>query len=224
MSPGDDDFTTAEALASGLMTPSPARVLERTSARAATGEPGTGHRQGRVPGRDWLPRGDRTMAAVAVIRREWVAGVFGVSAVFAAVTALTSFNAPERVWGTFAAVTYAGSAVTAAGVRRPVRGHVLAGGARRGGIAAGLVDRAGHGLSRGRAAARGRRGRPAGAWPHLPRRGAGEPGIAGAVALGSRGRAGARAGRGHEGDRLGRRGGGGRGVCRPPALGRRRPV
>jgi hypothetical protein len=64
------------------------------------------------------------MAAVAVIRREWVAGVFGVSAVFAAVTALTSFNAPERVWGAFAAVTYAVSAVTAAVVRR--RGVSLA--------------------------------------------------------------------------------------------------
>jgi hypothetical protein len=53
-----------------------------------------------------------------VLRREWVAGAFAVSAVFALVTALTSFNAPERVWGTFAAVSYAVSAVTAAVVRR----------------------------------------------------------------------------------------------------------
>jgi hypothetical protein len=53
-----------------------------------------------------------------VIRREWVAGVFAVSAVFALVTTLTSSNAPERVWGTFAAVSYAVAAVTAATVRR----------------------------------------------------------------------------------------------------------
>jgi hypothetical protein len=59
-----------------------------------------------------------------VIRREWAAGVFGGSAVFALVTALTSFNAPERVWGTFAAVTYTVSAITAAVVRR--RGVSLA--------------------------------------------------------------------------------------------------
>lgn len=121
ISPGDDDFTTSGALTSGPMTPSPAPVLERASAPAATGEPGTGHRQGHVPGRDWLPRGGRAMAAVAVIRREWVAGVFGVSAVFAAVTALTSFNAPERIWGAFAAVTYAVSAVTAAAARATIR-------------------------------------------------------------------------------------------------------
>ena len=59
-----------------------------------------------------------------MIRREWVAVVFGVSAVFAAVTALTSFNAPERVWGAFAAVSYAVAAVIAAVVRR--RGVSLA--------------------------------------------------------------------------------------------------
>lgn len=96
------------------MTPPLARVLERTSAPAPVGVPGTGSR----PGRPWFPRGGRAIAAVAVIRREWVAGVFGVSAVFALVTALISFNAPERVWGTFAAVSYAVSAVTAAVVRR----------------------------------------------------------------------------------------------------------
>ena len=58
------------------------------------------------------------------MRREWVAGAIAVSAVFALVTALTSFNAPERVRGTFAAVSYAVSAVTAAVVRR--RGVSLA--------------------------------------------------------------------------------------------------
>jgi hypothetical protein len=53
-----------------------------------------------------------------VFRREWVTGAFAVSAVFALVTALTSFNAPERVWGAVAAVSYAVSAVTATVVRR----------------------------------------------------------------------------------------------------------
>ena len=40
------------------------------------------------------------------------------SAVFALVTALTSSNAPERVWGAFATVSYAASAVTAAAAGR----------------------------------------------------------------------------------------------------------
>lgn len=53
-----------------------------------------------------------------MIRREWVAGAFAGSAAFAIVTALTSSDAPERVWGTFAAVSYAVSAVTAVVVRR----------------------------------------------------------------------------------------------------------
>ena len=96
------------------MTPPLAQVLEHTSAPAATGEPGPS-RPGRTPG--WLPCGDRARAAVAVIRREWVAGAFALSAVFALVTALTSSNAPERVWGTVAAVGYAIAAVTAAMVR-----------------------------------------------------------------------------------------------------------
>ena len=103
------------------MTPPLGQVLEHTSAPAATGEPGPG-RTGRAPG--WLPRGDRARAAFAVIRREWVAGTFAVSAVFALVTALTSFNAPERVWGIFASASYAVAAVTAAVVRR--RGISLA--------------------------------------------------------------------------------------------------
>ena len=89
-------------------------MLEHTST-AATGKPGPG-RPGRLPG--WLPRGGRARAAFALIRREWVAGAFGVSAVFALVAALTSSNAPERVWGIFAAVSYAVAAVTAAVVRR----------------------------------------------------------------------------------------------------------
>lgn len=53
-----------------------------------------------------------------MIRREWVTGAFAVSAAFAIVTALTSANAPERVWGTFAAASYTVCAVTAAVVRR----------------------------------------------------------------------------------------------------------
>jgi glycosyl transferase family 87 len=97
------------------------QVLEHASAPAATGATGPG-RPGRTPG--WLPRGDRARAAFAVIRREWVAGAFAVSAIFALVTTLTSSNAPERAWGTFAAVSYAVAAVTAAMVRR--RGVSLA--------------------------------------------------------------------------------------------------
>jgi hypothetical protein len=95
------------------VTPPLAQVLDHTSAPAGTGEPGPGRqgRTGRPPG--WFPGGDRVRAAFAVIRREWVAGAFAVSAVFALVTALTSFNAPERMWGAFAAVSYAVSAVTA---------------------------------------------------------------------------------------------------------------
>jgi hypothetical protein len=103
------------------VTPPPAQVLGHARAPAATGEPGPGC-PGRTPG--WLPRGDRARAAFAVIRREWVAGVFAVSAVFALVTALISFNAPERVWGAFGAVSYAVSAATAVVVRR--RGVSLA--------------------------------------------------------------------------------------------------
>jgi Glycosyltransferase family 87 len=103
------------------MTPPTARVLERTGVPPPVGEPGNGRRSG--PGL-WFPPEGRASAAVAVIRREWVAGACGISAVFALVTALTSFNAPERVWGTFAAVSYAVSAFTAAMVRR--RGVSLA--------------------------------------------------------------------------------------------------
>ena len=104
------------------MTPPTSRLLERPGAAPPVGEPGSGRRS--RPGRPRLPRGAQGHAAVAVIRREWVAGALGGSAVFALVTALTSFNAPERVWGAFAAVSYSVSAITAAVVRR--RGVSLA--------------------------------------------------------------------------------------------------
>ncbi len=103
------------------MTPPPAQVLEPASTPAATGEPGPG-RPGRAPG--WPPRGERARAAFAVIRREWLAVTFAGSAAFALATTLISVNAPERVWGAFAAVSYAAAAVTAALVRR--RGASLA--------------------------------------------------------------------------------------------------
>ena len=103
------------------MTPPLAQVLEHAGTPAGTGEPGPG-RPGRAPG--WLPRGERARAAFAVIRREWMAVAFAGSAVFALVTTLISFNAPERVWGAFAVVSYAAAAVTAALVRR--RGASLA--------------------------------------------------------------------------------------------------
>src|SRR5262249_40307321 len=139
ISPGDDDLGTAEALASGPMTP-PAPVLERASSPLPVPEPGAGRR--RAGGRPRFRRGGRAMAAAATIRREWVPVVFGGSAVFALVTALTSFNAPERVWGAFASVSYAAAAITAAVVRR--RGPVVR---RRGLTLAGLVN-----LARGPAA------------------------------------------------------------------------
>ena len=102
------------------MTSPPGQVLEPASAPATAGEPESG-RAVRVPG--WLPRGGRAAAAVAVIRREWVACAFAASAVFAAITALTSFNAPERVWGAFAAVSYMVAAAAARG--RGIRLAVL---------------------------------------------------------------------------------------------------
>ncbi len=104
------------------MTPPTTPVLERTGTPPAVGEPSDGRRPG--PGGLWFSRDGRASAAAAVFRREWVAGGFGVFAVFALVTALTSFNAPERVWGTFAAVSYAVAAIAAAVVRR--RGVSLA--------------------------------------------------------------------------------------------------
>src|SRR5262249_17696002 len=135
ISPGDDDFGTAEALASGPMTP-PAPVLERASSPLPVAEPGAGRRQ--AEGWPRFRRGGRAMAAAATIRREWAPVVFGGSAVFALVTALTSFNAPERVGGAFASVSYATAAITAAVVRR--RGPVAR---RRGLTLAGLISLAG---------------------------------------------------------------------------------
>ena len=135
ISPGDDDFGTAEALASGPMTP-PAPVLERASSPLPVAEPGAGRRQ--AEGWPRFRRGGRAMAAAATIRREWAPVVFGGSAVFALVTALTSFNAPERVWGAFASVSYAAAAITAAVVRR--RGPVVR---RRGLTLAVLISLAG---------------------------------------------------------------------------------
>jgi hypothetical protein len=104
------------------MTPPTARVLDRPSAGPPIGEPGNGRRS--RPGWPWFPRGAGGRAAVAVIRREWLAGAFGVFAIFALITALTSFNAPERTWGAVAAVSYSVAAITAAVVRR--RGVSLA--------------------------------------------------------------------------------------------------
>src|SRR5215472_6551572 len=122
ITPGDDDLTPPEAITSGAMTPTQARVLERTATSRSAGELGVpGHplRQGLglLPGRD--------LAAVtlAVIRREWVATLFGLSAIFAVITALVSINAPERLWGEFAAVSYTISAVIAVAARR--RGPTL---------------------------------------------------------------------------------------------------
>src|SRR5262249_17506759 len=135
ISPGDDDFGTAEALASGPMTP-PAPVLERASAPLPVAEPGIGRRQ--AEGWPRFRRGGRATAAVATIGRDWVAVVLGGFAVFALVTALTSFNAPERVWGAFASVSYAAAAITASVVRR--RGPVVR---RRGLTLAVLISLAG---------------------------------------------------------------------------------
>jgi hypothetical protein len=56
--------------------------------------------------------------ALRVIRREWLTALFGLSAIFAVVTALISLQPPERLWGELAAVSYATSAVIAASFRR----------------------------------------------------------------------------------------------------------
>lgn len=53
-----------------------------------------------------------------MIRREWLTALFGLSAIFAAVTALISVNPPERLWGELAAISYASAAVIAAVGRR----------------------------------------------------------------------------------------------------------
>jgi hypothetical protein len=102
------------------MTPPQARVLERAAAMPCAGEPGTLHGPGRTPcrARRQIPGGRHAAALLAVIRREWLATLFGLSAIFAVVMALTSANPPERQWGELAAVSYAVSAVMAAVGRR----------------------------------------------------------------------------------------------------------
>jgi hypothetical protein len=99
------------------MTQPQARVLERAYA-PPPGEPGTYPGPGRTPRRGQLP-GKRLAAALkALVRREWLAVLFAVSAVFAVVTMLTSAEAAERRWAQLAAVSYAVSAVIAAAARR----------------------------------------------------------------------------------------------------------
>lgn len=77
------------------------------------GEPGAPPDAGRVTrwSRWQIQARNLVDTLLAMIRREWVALLFGLSAVFAAVTALVSINAPERLWGEWAAVSYAVSAV-----------------------------------------------------------------------------------------------------------------
>ena len=107
------------------MTPTQARVLEHAAASPPLGEPGAFRDPGGAPGRDLGQLLRRHLAgALTVIRRNWVAALFGVSAIFAAITALASFNPPERLWGEVAAASYAASAVIAAVARR--RGATLA--------------------------------------------------------------------------------------------------
>jgi hypothetical protein len=109
-----------EALTSGAMTPPRARVLERAAASPSAGEPGRCHGPGRNPRRGPRTIPGRRLATLmlAVIRREWLTALFGLSAIFAAVTALISSNPPERLWGELAAVSYAVAAVIAAVARR----------------------------------------------------------------------------------------------------------
>ena len=107
------------------MTPTQARVLERAAVSPGAYEHGTCHDRGHIP---WWGPGQplrRHLArALAVLDREWVAALFGLSAAFAAITALVTINPPERLWGELAAASYAASAVLAAVARR--RGATLA--------------------------------------------------------------------------------------------------
>src|SRR5437763_2653386 len=98
------------------MTPPLARVLERTWESPRTGDPAGPAKPGAAPRPGLVQTPGRHLAAVtlAVIRREWLAGVFGGSAIFAAVTALISSHAAERLWGDLAAVSYCAAAVSAA--------------------------------------------------------------------------------------------------------------
>src|SRR5215469_1851767 len=108
------------------MTPTQARVLERTATSPSAGELRAVHDPGHPPrqGLGQLPGRDLAAATLAVIRQEWVATLFGLSAIFAVITALVSINAPERLWGELAAVCYTISAVIAVAARR--RGPTLA--------------------------------------------------------------------------------------------------
>src|SRR5215471_2136237 len=102
------------------MTPTQARVLERTAISPSAGELGAVHDPGHslLQGLGELPGRDLAAATLAVIRREWVATLFVLSAIFAVITALVSFNAPERLWGELAVVSYTISAVIAVAARR----------------------------------------------------------------------------------------------------------
>src|SRR5215470_12793004 len=126
ITPGDDDLTPPEAITSGAMTPTQARVLERTAISPSAGELGVVHEPGHSlrQGLGELPGRELAAAALAVIRREWVAILFGLSAIFGLITALVSVNAPERLWGELAAVSYTISAVIAVAAHR--RGATLA--------------------------------------------------------------------------------------------------
>jgi hypothetical protein len=102
------------------MTPTQARVLDRTFTSPTAGEPGAGPGPGGSPrrGMGQLPGRHLAAAALAVLRREWLAVLFGLSALFAAITALITAQPPERLWGELAAVTYTVSAVVALLARR----------------------------------------------------------------------------------------------------------
>src|SRR5215831_20658197 len=108
------------------MTPTQARVLERTAISPSAGELGVVHEPGHSlrQGLGELPGRELAATALAVIRREWVAILFGLSAIFGVITALVSVNAPERLWGELAAVGYTISAMIAVAARR--RGATLA--------------------------------------------------------------------------------------------------
>lgn len=108
------------------MTPPSARVLERAGASPGTGEPGAVHGPGHTPrrGPERIP-GRHLAAVLAVIRRDWLAVLFGLSAVFAAITALVSFTAPERLWGELAAASYAAAVTAAVACRRGATPAVL---------------------------------------------------------------------------------------------------
>jgi hypothetical protein len=108
------------------MTPTQARVLDRTFTSPAAGEPGAAPGPGDGPrwGMGQLPGRHLAAAALAVLRREWLAVLFGLSALFAAITALITAQPPERLWGELAAVTYSVAAVVALLARR--RGATVA--------------------------------------------------------------------------------------------------